>query len=176
MSLASLAARDTAGAGTDTLLDIENLTGGSGNDTLTGNVGNNVLNGGGGTDTASYAGITSAVTVSLAITGSQVTGGAGSDTLLNIENLTGGSGNDILTGNAGNNVIDGGAGNDTVIGGAGDDTLIGGDGIDTASYVGTAGAVTVSLAIGVGQATGGAGTLTRRAVSRTWPAARAATR
>ena len=157
VSLATTTGQNTGGAGTDTLLNIENLNGGSGNDTLTGNSGNNVLNGGNGTDTASYAGVATGVTVSLAITAAQNTGGAGTDTLLNIANLTGGSGNDTLTGNAGNNVIDGGAGNDTLIGGAGNDTLNGRDGIDTASYVGTAGAVTVSLAITGSQATGGAG-------------------
>ena len=43
-------AHDT-GDGTDTLSSIENLTGGSGNDTLTGNGSDNVLTGGAGDDT-----------------------------------------------------------------------------------------------------------------------------
>ena len=56
-----------------------------------------------------------------------------------IENLTGGSADDILIGdinnnvligNAGNDYLDGGAGNDSLTGGADDDTLIGGLGND----------------------------------------------
>lgn len=41
-----------------------------------------------------------------------------------IENVIGGSGNDILLGNDANNVITGGAGNDTIDGGAGIDTAV----------------------------------------------------
>jgi Ca2+-binding RTX toxin-like protein len=41
------------------------------------------------------------VTVSLAVAGAQNTVGAGSDTLIGIENLTGSSFNDVLTGDAG---------------------------------------------------------------------------
>jgi serralysin len=109
---------------------IENAIGGSGNDTimgndannlLIGNGGNDTLNGGNGIDTASYASAPSAVTVSLAIAGPQATGGAGTDTLISIENLTGSNFNDTLTGSSGNNVINGGAGNDTMIGGDGND-------------------------------------------------------
>ena len=97
---------------------------------ITGNSGNNVINGAGGVDMASYATAGSAVTVSLAITGVQATGGAGSDTLLNIEGLIGSNYNDALTGNSSANVLDGGSGNDTLSGGAGDDKLIGGKGND----------------------------------------------
>ncbi|MFN3988352.1 MAG: IPTL-CTERM sorting domain-containing protein [Rhodocyclaceae bacterium] len=48
-----------------------------------------------------------------------------------IENVIGGSGNDILTGNQGNNRLVGGSGNDVLDGGDGDDVLIGGPGDDT---------------------------------------------
>jgi Ca2+-binding RTX toxin-like protein len=99
-----------------------NLTGNSLNNTLFAGAGNNTLNGGAGTDTASYAYATAGVTASLAVTTAQSTGGSGSDTLLNIENLTGGAYNDTLTGNSGANVLDGGAGSDTMIGGDGSDT------------------------------------------------------
>ncbi|MCY1370203.1 RTX calcium-binding nonapeptide repeat (4 copies) [compost metagenome] len=67
---------------------------------------------------------------SLAVTTAQATGGSGSDTLLNFENLVGSNFNDILTGNAASNILDGGLGNDVLIGGAGADHLFGGAGLD----------------------------------------------
>ncbi|MDH6168921.1 Ca2+-binding RTX toxin-like protein [Variovorax boronicumulans] len=107
-----------------------NATGNALNNVLTIGAGNNVVNGLGGVDTASYSYATSAVTVNLAITTAQATGGSGSDTLLGVENLIGSAFNDTLTGNTASNVLDGGAGNDTLIGGAGTDTLTGGAGND----------------------------------------------
>ncbi len=74
------------------------------------------------------------MTVSLAITTAQNTVGSGTDTLTNIENLTGSNLNDTLTGNAAANILNGGAGNDTLNGGAGNNSLIGAAGTDTASY------------------------------------------
>ncbi|MEO0032763.1 MAG: hypothetical protein RIS94_2521, partial [Pseudomonadota bacterium] len=163
--------QSTGGAGLDTLAGFENLTGskyadtltgdnganvlngGDGNDTLAGGLGNDTLNGGLGIDTASYAGAASAVTASL-LTG-KASGGAGADTFVGIENLTGSAFADTLTGNAGDNVLRGGDGVDTLIGGAGNDTLNGGAGVDTASYATAGAAVTVNLATGT--ATGGAG-------------------
>ncbi|MDV3456863.1 M10 family metallopeptidase C-terminal domain-containing protein [Sphingomonas sp. HF-S4] len=103
--------------GNDVLVGLagnDTLDGGEGNDTLIGGAGNDVLIGGGGTDTASYADATAGVTVNLGLAGAQATGGAGSDTLSGIENLTGSAFNDVLIGNAGANRIDGGAGLDTV--------------------------------------------------------------
>jgi Ca2+-binding RTX toxin-like protein len=70
------------------------------------------------------------VSASLAIDAAQATGGSGSDTLLNFENLTGGNFNDILTGSTTANTLSGGAGNDTLNGGAGNDLLLGGTGVD----------------------------------------------
>ena len=81
-----------AGNGGDTLNGGgggDSLNGGSGNDALNGGAGDDSLLGGAGNDTASYAGATAAVTVSLAISGAQNTGGAGIDTLTSIEKLTG---------------------------------------------------------------------------------------
>ncbi|MCW1382529.1 choice-of-anchor L domain-containing protein [Novosphingobium sp. KCTC 2891] len=114
------------------------LTGTAFADVLMGGAGNDVLAGGNGIDTASYADMTGAVTVSLALTKAQATGAAGSDTLTSIENLIGGSGNDVLTGNTAANRIDGGAGADSIDGGSGNDALLGGAGADT--LVGGAGA------------------------------------
>ena len=137
----SLAAGTASGgdAQGDTLIRIENLTGSGLNDTLEGDGANNVLNGGAGTDTVSYEHAGAAVTVSLATTAAQNTGGAGTDTLSAFENLTGSAFNDALTGStaanilmglAGNDTLNGGAGADTLIGGAGNDTLVGGSGAD----------------------------------------------
>ena len=150
-TLLGRAGNDTldGGAGNDT------LKGSAGNDTLDGGAGDDTIDGGSGIDTASYANATAAVTVSLETAGAQNTGVAGTDTLSNIENLTGGGFNDALTGNTSNNTLQGGsgndtlrgrAGNDTLQGGPGNDTLNGGEGIDTASYASATAGVTVSLA------------------------------
>lgn len=97
------------------------LNGGAGNDVLDGGNGDDTLDGGTGSDTATYAAATAGVTVSLAVAGAQATGGAGSDTLISVENLAGSAFNDTLTGNSGANVLDGGAGADILTGGDGND-------------------------------------------------------
>ena len=170
--------------GSDTLYDMEGLSGSAFDDTLTGDVNDNILmgnagddtlmagdgddileggagddtlEGGRGSDTASYAGDASGVDVTLG--GSAFDGFGSSDTLTDIENLTGSDHADTLTGDENDNILAGGAGDDTLTGGAGDDTLMGGagddileggEGSDTASYVdvaddGTDIGVTVSL-------------------------------
>jgi Ca2+-binding RTX toxin-like protein len=123
-----------AGAGKDTFVAIENLIGSQYDDTLTGNGsanvlegarGNDLISGGGGNDTASYAHAKSAVTVSLAAVGAQSTGTTeGTDTLQNIENLTGGTFNDSMTGDGNDNILNGGTGNDTLAGGLGADQFV----------------------------------------------------
>lgn len=132
------------GNGNDTLL------GGAGNDTLEGGAGNDVLDGGTGINQASYASAGSAVTVNLLKYAgkAQNTGGAGTDTLSNIQQLLGSAYNDTLTGNQANNTIEGGAGNDILDGGAG---------FDVASYAHAGSGVKVSLALTGAQKTGGAG-------------------
>jgi Ca2+-binding RTX toxin-like protein len=100
-----------------------NLTGNSLNNVLTAGTGNNVLNGDSATDTADYGSAASAVSLSLAVTVAQATGGSGSDTLISIENLTGSAYADRLTGSSGNNLLSGGSGNDTLSGGAGSDSF-----------------------------------------------------
>jgi len=148
--------QDTIGDGIDTLNGFENVNGSAFDDVLYGNnagnilvggLGNDYLDGRIGIDTAFYAKSTGAVTVSLAITGVQDTKSAGTDTLVDIENLTGSLFDDVLSGNDGANVIDGGAaGRDILSGGLGADRLIGGSGVDTASYAYAGSAVHVSLA------------------------------
>ncbi|MDO8410086.1 MAG: calcium-binding protein, partial [Phenylobacterium sp.] len=114
----------------------ESLSGGAGDDLIAGTGGNDTLDGGSGVDTVTYYNSLYALNVSLAVSGPQNTWNAGEDVLLNFENLTGGTVNDILSGDGGNNVIDGQAGDDTLTGGAGNDTLIGGDGADQFNYSG----------------------------------------
>ena len=111
---------DAAG---DTFSGIENLTGSNWDDTIEGSTGTNVLAGGLGIDTVSYEHALAAVTVNLATTLAQSTGGAGSDTLSGFENLTGSAFNDTLTGGAGSNVLRGLAGNDTYVVNNADDVV-----------------------------------------------------
>lgn len=107
-----------------------NGTGNAQDNTLFASAGDNVLNGGLGNDTLSYAYAESGVSVRLSSTQAQATGGSGTDTLRNFENLTGSNYADTLTGNSGNNILRGGAGNDVLSGSAGDDVLDGGAGAD----------------------------------------------
>lgn len=124
------------------------LSGGEGMDLLDGGAGDDVLDGGSAFDVASYAEATAGVTIDMALIGqAQATGGAGIDTLINIEQvdgsafadrLTGSDGRDFMTGgNGGNDLIDGGAGDDfltierTQPGPASVSRLIGGTGADS---------------------------------------------
>lgn len=148
VNLSLTTAQNTGGSGVDTLLNIEDITGTSFNDTLYGSAGVNVIDGGlgddyidggagndtliGGTgiDTLSYAAATAGITINISKTNAQNTGGAGTDKVSGFENLTGSGFNDVLTGTNSSNYIYGGAGNDTISGGGGADTLEGGAGAD----------------------------------------------
>ena len=127
-----IAKAQATGAGTDTLTAIENVTGSAYSDVLTAAAGGSVLKGmsgddqliagpgndtldGDGNDTASYASAKSAVTVSLAVSGPQTTGGSGKDTLVSIENVIGSKFNDTFTAGPGTESFDGGAGTDTAV-------------------------------------------------------------
>jgi Ca2+-binding RTX toxin-like protein len=62
-----------------------------------------------------------------------ITGGSGRDLIFGggqNDTLSGGAGNDFLNGGAGNDTLNGGADNDTLVGGSGNDTLTGGSGAD----------------------------------------------
>lgn len=124
------------------------LDGGAGNDTLIGGAGGDTIDGGAGSDTVSYAGSSAGVTIDLAA--ATASGGdAASDTLTNIENITGSANVDTLTGDSNANVLNGGAGNDTISLGAGDDTVeFGvGSGTDTVTDDGFDGTSTDTLAL-----------------------------
>lgn len=111
----------------------DRINGKNGDDILNGGDGNDVLNGGNGMDTASYDGASGGVSVSLAVTQWQQTGGSDRDKLRNIENLSGSEFSDQLTGNNSSNILTGEAGDDTLFGGNSADTFVfkTGDGDDT---------------------------------------------
>lgn len=129
---ASLNTGTATGLGNDTFSNFENLQGTNFADTLTGDATNNIIEGCngndtidglGGDDTASYANATSAVAVSL--TTNTSSGGAGVDSLSNIESLLGSGFDDTLSGDGNANTLTGGEGSDTLDGGAGADRLVG---------------------------------------------------
>lgn len=154
------------GAGNDSMNggnDNDSLVGGSGNDTMIGGSGLDTIDAGSGSDviqggldrdTVIYT-TSNSVTVDLAITTAQNTGGGGIDTLLDVECVSAGSGADILSGtsiynrlvgNGGNDLLDGRGGSDLLGGGDGRDTLIGGTGSDV--LIGGLGRDTFTLGAG----------------------------
>lgn len=140
-----------AGSGNDTLVGdglANTLLGFGGNDSLRGDAGKDVLDGGTGIDWAYFSDKTSALKVTLAgaANASVKVGGIVEDTLRNIENVTGGSGDDTLVGDALGNSLFGLAGNDFLRGGGGKDVLDGGTGVDWADYSDKTSAVVVTLA------------------------------
>ncbi|CAL62078.1 Conserved hypothetical protein [Herminiimonas arsenicoxydans] len=205
----------TSGAGVqDTLTNIQNATGGSGDDTFIASSAANKFEGGLGNNTVSYAGTAGNNTIDLATANAAATGTgfASGDTFSNIQNLIGGSGTDIfyasaaannLNGDGGVNTVDyskstdsfgvivdlvankgygNGAGNAALGFAAGDvytniqnavgtskddlfiisagavaNTIDGGTGNNTVSYLNETSAVTVDLANGRGYYTSGAG-------------------
>ncbi|MDR6742371.1 hypothetical protein J2X56_004399 [Herbaspirillum sp. 1173] len=97
----------------DTYTNIQDATGGSGNDTFYGNSASNNFDGGGGThNRVNYSNSTADETVNLiAGTGSGGTNSlANGDTYTNIQDVTGGSGNDTFYGTTAANFFDGGGG------------------------------------------------------------------
>lgn len=155
------------GAGNDTLVDLDVLLT---DPDLTDSYNPNsdkgaIFDGGRGIDTLDFTGLAQSIAVNLTLNGSinpsvqyVVLGGypnwvvdpdqAIAGRILNVENLTGGEGNDLLHGSFGDNVIHGGPGhdaiygvdrslmsgsNDQLYGDAGNDVLGGGSGNDTLS-------------------------------------------
>ena len=100
---------------TESLPDIENLTGSAFDDILAGDRRDNVVTGGDGDDIL-YGGPGGG--------DDRISGGQGDDVLY------GGLGHDQLFGGAGNDTLYGGEGDDRLVGGAGNDLLIGGPGSD----------------------------------------------
>ncbi|HEY9621897.1 MAG TPA: calcium-binding protein [Crinalium sp.] len=157
------------GPGADTLVNIENvigshgddviigdgfdnyLSGGEGNDILDGSFGFDTLDGGAGDDTATYDFYSRGINADLR-TGQVSFPGNGSDrfdTLINIENVIGSHGDDIIIGDGFDNYLSGGDGNDILDGSYGFDTLDGGAGNDTTTYDFYAGGINANLQNGV---------------------------
>ncbi len=113
------------GAGSDQLF------GQDGDDLLAGGTGADVLSGGEGNDTATYAGRSNPISVTLDDGANDGETGEGDNVLDDVENVIGGGGANTLTGDGAANTLIGGPGNDTLNGLGGDDTLTGADGDDT---------------------------------------------
>lgn len=113
------------------------LYGDDGDDDLYGGAGDDHIDGGAGTDdTVHYE---DAKKVSIDLSTGKASSSEGKDTVVNVENVLGSSGNDSITGNDtdndlygddGNDHLDGGSGDDLLAGGSGNDKLSGGDGAD----------------------------------------------
>jgi len=142
--------------------NIDDVIGTAAGDTILGNTddnwiepgaGNDSVNGGTSgcsvdEDTYDVEDATAGVTVDLAAGTS--TGGSGTDTLANIEDVNGSESADSFAGDACDNELFGEGGNDTLSGGAGngadgDDFFDGGSGIDTLDYGANTHATTVDL-------------------------------
>ena len=93
----------------------DTLIGDAGNDTLNGGLGLDSLDGGDGIDTADYSfQDTYNLTLDLQQGTARITGNKSFETLKGIENLIGGTKNDIITGDKLNNKFEGGDGNDSL--------------------------------------------------------------
>ncbi|MFO0401499.1 MAG: calcium-binding protein, partial [Alphaproteobacteria bacterium] len=154
--------------GTDTLVGIEQVRGGSGNDTIIGdgldnlvrgNSGSDNLDGGAGSgDVLDYSNIGAGVSVNLAA-GRASDGANGTDTIAGFERVWGGSAGDTLNGSAGDDVLRGNAGSDSMDGGAGN--------ADAADFRNATTGITVDLATGIAQ-DGQGGTDTLVGIERIW--------
>lgn len=171
----------------------DTLSGGDGNDTLTGGDGSDIATGGLGNDiytfanaigletdtvteqagqgvdtlnfTTASADITAIMTTDAAlVTMTNRTVQTGDGQAENFENVTGGSGDDILIGNSGNNLLTGGSGDDVLTGGDGNDTYSfntifaqGSDdigdsaGIDTVSFAAASNNLTLNIGLTTAQ-------------------------
>lgn len=123
------------------------LVGGDVADTFTGGKGNDFLNGNSGSDWADYSSSTGGLTIELNTSGNVVfnDGLGGTDTIVNVEHILGGSGNDILRGDGLGNSLIGNGGDDSFAPGAGVDYVDGGSGIDTADYSSLSSGITANF-------------------------------
>lgn len=149
----------------DSFVSIENLYGGSSNDTLIGSDEANLIEGVEGNDSIlGYDGHDTLIGgggndfLDGATGDDDIVGGFGNDTLvgfLGADVIVADSGNDQIDGGADSDTIDGGDGDDTIFGGDGDDSILGGLGND--SVFGGDGADTIIAGDGSDTVDGGAG-------------------
>lgn len=137
-----------AGEGDNVDVDVEGAAGGTDSDVLVGNggggsfsggdgddrmdpgAGADSVTGGAGFDAISYATRGGAVNVDLGSPAGDGEAGEGDDVAADVEQVTGGGGDDRLTGTGAANTLIGGGGKDRLAGGAGLDLLAGGEGDD----------------------------------------------
>ncbi len=130
----------SGGGGADTLLDGALNCAGGGNDTMDGGTGPDAIFGGPGLDTVTYASRTASVFVSLDNVANDGEAAEGDNVADDVENVTGGTGDDNITGSPAANIISGGGGDDVLVGepndnsggsgSSGNDVIVGGDGND----------------------------------------------
>jgi len=137
----------TGGAHDDSLVGgpgDDRLYGGAGDDTFfeaSSMQGHDIMNGGTGIDSVDYSERATALHVTLCVSSSEACTGAcqcaaddgeagEADTLVNVENVSGGRGNDLLHGSAADNALFGNEGDDVLRGEGGHDEIYGGDGHD----------------------------------------------
>ena len=128
------------GTGNDTIENqdygygmVSHLSGDAGNDLLSGGGARTTFDGGTGTDTAFFSAAQFGFTLSLqgpAASMATFADGSSAGFTINIENVIGGSGEEVLVGDRIANALTGGEGNDTLDGGARADLLTGGQGAD----------------------------------------------
>jgi hypothetical protein len=106
------------------------LRGQDGRDTLRPGPGADIVEGGPQFDRADYGDRTIGVTVTLGGGADDGEAGEGDDVRADVEDASGGTGNDRLVGTAGSNELLGGGGADELVGGGGFDVLAGGAGDD----------------------------------------------
>jgi Ca2+-binding RTX toxin-like protein len=133
VNLATGSANDGRG-GTDTIISMEFVRGGSGNDTIIGNTADNELrgnsgsdymDGGSGFDIADYSNNSSAAAISVNLAAGRANDGlGGTDTLASIEYIRAGGGHDTMVGGAANERFRGNAGNDSIDGGSGTEDIL----------------------------------------------------
>lgn len=102
------------------------------NDIFVDTTGRDTFDGMGGYDTVIYFMKSDPIRVTLSGSDNSTVyvGGVAEDTLRNIEDIIGGSGNDILNGDDKDNILLGSSGDDYLYGGDGPDQLLGADGLD----------------------------------------------
>ncbi len=138
----------------DGLVGDDILVGGDGDDILVGGRGGvNTMIGGEGVDLLGFAWQTSAVYVDMGAGAYAYAGGW--DSLVSVDGVLGGSGNDTIFGDAGGNLLRGWTGHDTLVGRDGNDVLQGENGDDW--LVGDAGDDLLEGGFGVNVMIGGAG-------------------